>query len=453
MNDLFDPAGESVADATLYEPHPAALLIPPPTEAEYAALCASIRDEGVRVPVVLWKGPDGKVWLLDGIHRQKAAGELGVECPHVYAPEDTDPTLEAIALNISRRHLTAGQRAAIADLASADSAVGNPNFASLQNRTTQTMVAEKAGVGHAQVSRARQIRLAPDMIVEMVAEEAANHDRPEVKQFVLDYPVDEKIAEVKALYGEMLAGRETLSGTVKAVNGVLNPLPKQLKGAADKKKREVDEEEKKKDRRWAVHMADITDADTWEIEAESVDVIFTDPPYAQTAIPLIGHLARFAKRVLKPDGILLAVTGNMCADQWYAHLSAELTYVWTLGVGLTQNKAVQGYPVYQHHKPIVLYRKGKMPDRKVPDFIRSDGITGQGVYHEWGQSVGLVMSYLSRFAPAGEDLVIADPFLGAGSTGLAAYALGHRFIGFDKDEGHVDTARGLLVEAEAEAAQ
>jgi DNA modification methylase len=38
------------------------------------------------------------------------------------------------------------------------------------------------------------------------------------------------------------------------------------------------------------------------------------------------------------------------------------------------------------------------------------------------------------------DSLIVDPFMGAGSTGIAALRLGHRFIGIEIDPTHFATA-------------
>lgn len=39
-----------------------------------------------------------------------------------------------------------------------------------------------------------------------------------------------------------------------------------------------------------------------------------------------------------------------------------------------------------------------------------------------------------------QDALILDPYMGSGSSGIAALSLGHRFIGVDIDPGHFATA-------------
>lgn len=43
---------------------------------------------------------------------------------------------------------------------------------------------------------------------------------------------------------------------------------------------------------------------------ESVDLIFTDPPYARKSLYLYEQLAAESMRLLKPGGFVLAMTGG-----------------------------------------------------------------------------------------------------------------------------------------------
>jgi DNA modification methylase len=46
------------------------------------------------------------------------------------------------------------------------------------------------------------------------------------------------------------------------------------------------------------------------------------------------------------------------------------------------------------------------------------------------------------------DSLVADPFMGSRSTGIAALALGHRIVGCEIDEGHFEIACKRLTEAQ-----
>lgn len=55
------------------------------------------------------------------------------------------------------------------------------------------------------------------------------------------------------------------------------------------------------------------------LPAASVDVIITDPPYLGEYVDLYGDLAEQAKRVLKPGGSMLVMTGQFHLPEVIAH--------------------------------------------------------------------------------------------------------------------------------------
>ena len=89
--------------------HPAADLFPMMDAVEFAELCKSISESGLEQPVTIDK--DGL--LLDGRNRLLACYEVQQEVLFDYY-EGSDPWGFSLRLNMMRRHLTAGQKAAIA---------------------------------------------------------------------------------------------------------------------------------------------------------------------------------------------------------------------------------------------------------------------------------------------------------------------------------------------------
>jgi predicted transcriptional regulator len=90
------------------KPHPFALMLPPLTEEEYAALRADIRMHGILVPVIT----DQDDLVLDGIHRCRIADELGIEPPVSQMGQMSEERKMhlAVGLNMRRRHLDAERR-------------------------------------------------------------------------------------------------------------------------------------------------------------------------------------------------------------------------------------------------------------------------------------------------------------------------------------------------------
>lgn len=87
-------------------------LLPELTEQEYRALKADIAARGVQVPVEL--DTDGTI--LDGHHRLRACGELGItDYPTVIRKFDTeqDKLAHVLGLNLRRRHLGQAEKQAL----------------------------------------------------------------------------------------------------------------------------------------------------------------------------------------------------------------------------------------------------------------------------------------------------------------------------------------------------
>lgn len=94
--------GDTSAQSAPYQ------LLPPLSEAEYAALRDSIAEHGVRVPIEV----DEHGTILDGHHRSAIAADLGIDCPQVVVSTldtEQDKRTHALSLNLTRRHLSREQ--------------------------------------------------------------------------------------------------------------------------------------------------------------------------------------------------------------------------------------------------------------------------------------------------------------------------------------------------------
>lgn len=90
-----------------YELHPLCTLFPRVTGAEFDALVQDIRTNGLRQPIVLHND-----MILDGGNRYRACLEAGVQ-PHFEHYEGESIVAFVLSANLHRRHLSAGQQAAI----------------------------------------------------------------------------------------------------------------------------------------------------------------------------------------------------------------------------------------------------------------------------------------------------------------------------------------------------
>lgn len=181
------------------------------------------------------------------------------------------------------------------------------------------------------------------------------------------------------------------------------------------------------------------------IPDESVDLIFTDPPYPREYLHLYEWLAVEARRVLKPDGFLLAMCGQMYLNEIFPMLSSHLDYFWKYEVGLS---GWEGGVVWPHgntevnivvrSKPILAYSKGRaLPRTSTLSLFYGNG--GDKRFHAWGQDVSSARYYIDCFSAPG-DLVL-DPFVGGGTTSAACIVIGRRWLAFEIDPDVAERAR------------
>lgn len=95
--------------------------------------------------------------------------------------------------------------------------------------------------------------------------------------------------------------------------------------------------------------------------------------------------------------------------------------------------------VQSNWKPILVYGGGD----RFGDVVRAEGIDAAAKsLHHWGQDYGAFHQIVERLTKPGQ--VVVDPFMGSGTTLLAAKSLGRHAIGCDVDPEHVATARQRL---------
>jgi site-specific DNA-methyltransferase (adenine-specific) len=163
------------------------------------------------------------------------------------------------------------------------------------------------------------------------------------------------------------------------------------------------------------------------------DAIITDPPYPKEYIPLYGEMAELAKHVplvavMSPHAYLPEIFECMCK-----HLKYCWTIAWLMPGGIGASQWQVKATVYW--KPILLF--GEVP-KWFADVSSSDVNAIDKRFHDWGQSESGMADLIDRLTEPGQ--LICDPFLGAGTTGVAAIKLKRRFIGCDIDASACETA-------------
>ncbi|RLA39666.1 MAG: hypothetical protein DRR06_18750 [Gammaproteobacteria bacterium] len=203
---------------------------------------------------------------------------------------------------------------------------------------------------------------------------------------------------------------------------------------------------------------------------ESVDLIATDPPYNMDKAEWdsFGSGEDFAawceqwlvecKRVLKPSGSIYIFGINRMLSHLQRWLDSEMVYrnwiVWDTvqgaggGLWVNRHESVLYYSktdkTYEDKESIKLERheenireyKGKTYEFKNPSnvwrFPCVDGASEERTDHITQKPVDIMRRIIRASAPMGG--MVVDPFIGSGTTAIAAYREGRRFTGYEIDK-------------------
>ncbi|MBQ6971772.1 MAG: ParB N-terminal domain-containing protein [Synergistaceae bacterium] len=439
-------------------------VMPELTPEEYAELRADIALRGVMVPIEY----DELGNILDGYHRLKVCSELGIkDFPKVVRAgmTETEKLTHARKLNMARRQLTAGQkRELIRDQLRATPEQSDRQLAQrlgVDHKTIGAQRKELEGRGeipHVETSTGADGKTYPRKPPTVTQEAPASapqrsttdipeplpiiHDKDTAKDTVIHKPVtvfNPTKREVSAMKKPEVVARMQEIGT-SALNA-----EKQLNREAKAERKAYELTDDFPEEKCRLFVADIRDG-LKEIADESVDVIITDPPYAREYIGLYGALSRVAQRVLKANGSLIVMTGQSYLPEVMQELGQAMLYHWTMSYLTPGGKSPQMFQkrVNTFWKPLLWYVKSEYTGDYVGDVVKSPVNANEKDYHEWGQSLGGMLEVVERMSNP-EDVVF-DPFLGGGTTGIAAMCKGRNFIGTDIEAGHIEVSRQRLKE-------
>jgi site-specific DNA-methyltransferase (adenine-specific) len=409
-------------------------LLPALTAEEFAALKADVAEHGVLVPIVI-DADSGSI--IDGHHRLQAWTELRAEGLRVpdYPREvrrfatDEERIEFVVAANLFRRHLTRPQRAEVVTRLRAEGR-SLRRIGEVVGADPSTVLRDLSTVGSATVperSIGRDGRSRPARRPSIVVGSAREQARAETALRALGDEAPPKLLNLgRAEERARMANLERLRSA---------DVPPKIEGDAFELRcgdlREV--------------LADLPD--------HLVDAIVTDPPYDEEGIPLYEDLGRLAARVLKPGRLAAVYCGHLHLDEEMGLLAqGGLTYMWH-GVNVLpgQHTKVRLRKVNGRHRSVLLYSAGMYrPRRWVHDLVLAEGRGGpdERPLHPWQQALEPVRHWIRQVSEPGE--LIVDPFLGSGTTAVAAVLEGRRFLGCDLDPGCVETTRRRLEQLEEE---
>lgn len=208
------------------------------------------------------------------------------------------------------------------------------------------------------------------------------------------------------------------------------------------------------------------------VTIRDVAAIITDPPYGDathghhvSSVVLrnkgaVGsHLDMSAANGLGFDGLDLDVMKSIAgtfvatAQRWVV-FTCEWRFVHALP-GLVRMgiwRKADGAPQFTGDRPgtgweavAILHRDGKKRWNGGGRHAVWDVPKGSKPEHPTQKPLPLYESFVALFSDRGE--VVADPYMGSGTTGVAAVRLGRRFVGWERDPKHFRTAQRRIAEA------
>lgn len=409
-------------------------LLPDLTPEEYRRLKESIDIHGVLVPVSIC-AHTGRI--LDGNHRVRACNELGKDYPRalVSLPDEDARRAYARSINLIRRTLTTQQRKDII-------CTHIKEFFTKSDR----QLGIEMGVDHKTIGKYRKELTVGGEIPQVVVNEGAD-GKIYTRKPVTVFAPNER--QARALKKPGVAERMIEDGMTSAKNALARIHREEKSERKDPTAYKITEKDVR-----LIH-ADIRTGIP-QIKDESIHLCLTDAPYAKSYTSVVDEgdvyepLSALCNRVLVDGGSLLCMTGLYYLPNVLASLGTHLTYNWIITVLLKKasSKTFDRYAA-AHHKPICWHVKGKLAGGDwYEDVYRSEYDPEDRALHPHGQSLELFTELAYRHSDSQPiPHTILDPFVGGGTTALAAISQGRRFIGCDISMEHLQTTQRRIKQA------
>jgi ParB-like chromosome segregation protein Spo0J len=390
----------------------------PQTPTEFASMKKSIRKDGQLVRAVV--NEDGV--LLDGHHRYRACKEVGK--PFRYEVKHFDDKLDEIwhiyYLNNERRHYNTFQKALQAlrmEPYLVERARRNMSLAGKGDKILSRLervnkeLGKQAGMSHEQIRKVKHIINSEHFKENEEFRQACITAKKTITEAFNLIEKDEKRTKVKA---EVEAAAKGLSLPEKVM--FLN---------RDSRKPE----------------------EIIEIKDNSVDLIFTDPPYSDESLDRYEGLAKFASQKLVDGGSVVFFFGRQLLPDIMKIFEkyTNLKYWWVCAVKHEgDGKKIFPESVIVDWKPLLWFVKGdkRLTRSLMHDFIQSK--KPDKIQHEWAQSP-VEAEYIIKYLTISEDSLVVDPFLGSGAFAIPAIKLGRYFIGIDVDKEAYENAKNYVI--------
>lgn len=167
------------------------------------------------------------------------------------------------------------------------------------------------------------------------------------------------------------------------------------------------------------------------IPDNSIDLIFTDPPYPKEYLYLYEWLAEEAARLLKPTGFLMVYVGIYWKNKIMRWMDDHLDYWWDyVAFGAGSASMIWPRQTISRYKSIIAYRpRGGTGKAQTNVLSVWQGSDYDKHYHIWEQDDSTARYYIDCFSSPGG--IVLDPFCGGGTTPYVCQLLQRPFLSFE----------------------
>ena len=432
-------------------------LVNPLSQLEYVALKNSIREDGLHYPIVI----NSKGEILDGHHRYKICKDLDmpIKCEVKYFDNLGEEKRFVIDINLKRRQLNDFQKAELAykleDIYKEHARLRQ--LSKLKNVNDKIPSLPSLGsndhndVNNNKTNDNQIVTEEKGRVIEVISKK--NNLSPKTYQRARTL-IENATEEVKE---KLRANKTTI---FKEYDKIQRDLKRQ--GLLSQINNIQSDKKNFENNNCKLIYGDFIEQSQKEIPDNSIDLIFTDPPYADTPenLLLYKELARLAVRVLKPGGSLVFYIGHIILDKvimiFSKYYSIDnnntqepncLKFWWPMSVKHSghHTKIFPRY-VFAEWKPLLWYIKGDrindlVISNTIGDYIES--VAPPKIEHEWQQSTVEAQYVIKNLTI--ENQTVLDPMMGLGTTIVASNKLNRKSIGIEINSEPFEIAKARIL--------
>lgn len=203
-----------------------------------------------------------------------------------------------------------------------------------------------------------------------------------------------------------------------------------------------------------------------ELPADSVDVIVTDPPYGMDYqshrrkerygrikgdknLDFLDDSFREMKRVLKDDSAIYVFASwhniDVFKEAFERYFKLKNIIIWVKNSHGSGDLKGAYAPKYEM---ILFGHKGRslLRGKRMEDVLQCDRVSGSKSVHATQKPTLLLKELIANSSD--EGAIVLDPFLGSGSTAVAAVEVGRHYVGYELSEDYCEIAHHRIAQSQ-----